>query len=255
MTYGRRVWALLILALALGGCAGQMRDRNTIYQLSTFNALMAGEYDGVATFDELSRHGDFGIGTFDALDGEMVGLDGKFYQVKSDGKAYPVRGWVQTPFASVGYFVPDQTATLKAGMNYDQVQTYLDEFLPNKNTCYGIRIEGTFRYIQTRSVPRQNRPYPRLVEVVKHQPTFEFRDVRGTIVGFRLPQFLNGVNVAGYHFHFLTADRSAGGHLLKCEITEATVQVCTFDQLHLKMISTQKDLTAGQPGDVEKIER
>jgi len=38
---------------------------------------------------ELKRNGDFGIGTFNALDGEMIGLDGAFYQIKVDGVAYP----------------------------------------------------------------------------------------------------------------------------------------------------------------------
>ncbi len=255
MKHFRGTRVLLLLALILAGCSGQVRDRDTLYQTSTFSALMEGEYDGPTTFEELASRGDFGIGTFNALDGEMIGVDGKFYQVRSDGKAYPVARACRTPFAAVGYFVPDEIIHIDTGMDYGQLQKYLDESLPNGNFCYGFRIEGTFRYVQTRSVPRQSKPYPRLVEVVKHQPTFEFHNVRGTIVGFRLPKFVNGINVPGYHCHFLTADRSAGGHLLKCRIEKATVEVHCFHQLHLQMISTGKSLTDGKPGEVEKIER
>jgi acetolactate decarboxylase len=50
--------------------------------------------------------------------------------------------------------------------------------------------------------------------VSQQQITFELRNVQGTLVGFRLPQYLGDVNVAGYHFHFLRSDRKAGGHLL-----------------------------------------
>jgi len=58
---------------------------NTLFQTSTISALLEGVYDGETTYKALKQYGDFGLGTFDGLDGEMIGLEGKFYQVKADG--------------------------------------------------------------------------------------------------------------------------------------------------------------------------
>lgn len=93
------------LCLGLAGCAGT--SRNTLYQTSTIDALLAGTYDGDMSLNQLRRQGDFGIGTYDNLDGEMVLLDGPFYQVKADGKVYApdLRG--ETPFAAVCPFRPE----------------------------------------------------------------------------------------------------------------------------------------------------
>ena len=83
-----------------------------VFQNSTINALLEGVYDGSMTYGELRRHGDFGLGTFNALDGEMVAFDGEFYQIKSDGIAYPVADEQRTPFATVLFFQPKCTRTL-----------------------------------------------------------------------------------------------------------------------------------------------
>jgi acetolactate decarboxylase len=109
-------------------------------------------------------------------------------------------------------------AILDKAEDYGQLEQYLDKLLPTENIFYAIKIEGTFKYIKTRSVPKQNKPYPPLVEVVKNQPTFEFHNVKGTIVGFRCPSYVEGINVPGYHLHFITGDKKAGGHLLECHL-------------------------------------
>ena len=89
-------------------------DHDTLYQVSTIDALMQGVFDGVQPVGELKRHGDFGIGTFDALDGEMIVLDGVVYQAKADGRIYPVKDSATTPFATVTHFTKDRTAATAA---------------------------------------------------------------------------------------------------------------------------------------------
>ena len=81
--------SLIILGAVLG-CSTAEKDKDVLYQTSTINALLNGVYDGEVTFQELKEHGNFGLGTVDALDGEMIALDGKFYQIKTDGKAYSI---------------------------------------------------------------------------------------------------------------------------------------------------------------------
>ena len=88
-----------------------------------------------------------------------------------------------------------------------------------------MRIEGVFEYMKTRSVPAQSEPYPRLLDVLAEQPTFEFENQEGVMVGFRLPGYVDGANAPGYHLHFITAGRDAGGHVLECRVQQVTVEI------------------------------
>ena len=63
------------------------RHGSEVYQTSTMGALLDGVYDGDVTIAELLTHGDFGLGTFNHLDGEMVVLDGVCHHLRSDGSA------------------------------------------------------------------------------------------------------------------------------------------------------------------------
>ncbi|GAX62593.1 alpha-acetolactate decarboxylase [Candidatus Scalindua japonica] len=199
------------------GCSYAQNNDEVFYQTSTINALLDEVYDGNITVKELKGYGDLGLGTYNNLDGEMIGLDGLFYQVKADGIAYAVDDSIKTPFAVVTFFESDKTIVLEKSVNYKQLEQYLDNVLPTRNIFYAFKIEGTFKYIKTRSVPWQDKPYPPLVEIVKDQPIFEFHDVNGTIVGSWFPGYMKGINVPGYHFHFITEDKKGGGHLLECQ--------------------------------------
>lgn len=218
----------VILVLTMFGCRPIQEtagNREVLYQYSTLVSLMEGVYDGEMTFLELGEHGDFGLGTFNTLDGEMIAIDGQFYQVKADGIAYPVDGEMKTPFSVVTFFDADRTITVDESMDCEQFKTYLDSLLPTVNIPYAIKVEGTFEYIKTRSVPAQGEPYPRLVQVLETQPTFEFSNVEGEIVGFRLPGYVDGANAPGYHFHFINQNRDAGGHLLECRLSQVRVEI------------------------------
>ncbi|MFZ4557317.1 MAG: acetolactate decarboxylase [Pseudanabaena sp.] len=196
------------------------------FQVSTVDALNVGVFEGALPLSDLKLHGDFGLGTYDGLDGEMVFLDGKFYQVKADGVAYDVADRLKTPFSTVTFFRAERSLSLTGKANYQELQQQINAQLPTLNLPYAIRIQGTFPYLKVRSVPKQSLPYPTLGEVVsKEQRVFELRDVKGTLVGFRLPQYLKGTNVAGYHFHFVTSDRKAGGHLLDGEFLDNVAEI------------------------------
>jgi len=208
------VACLAVLAATSAGCAGQA-ERDVLFQTATLGALVEGVYDGNLAVGELKKRGDFGVGTFDALDGELVMLDGCVYRVRADGKAEAVGDGETTPFATVTFFEADHTGSLEGPFDLARVEEMLDKVLPTKNIPYAVKIEGTFARVKTRSIPRQTKPYPRLSEVAAKQPTFEFENVRGTLVGFRCPQYAKGLNLPGWHLHFLTADRTAGGHVLE----------------------------------------
>jgi acetolactate decarboxylase len=234
------------------------RAHHTLFQTSTIDVLLDGNYDGDVSFADLADRGDFGLGTLNALDGEMIALDGTFYQVKADGLAYPVDGRAMTPFAVVTKFEPDTSRTLTAPMDFEALCEYLDRIIGGESGCCAIRVDGHFERVKTRSVPRQRKPYPPLVEVVEGQPTFELRDVQGSLVGFRFPQYAEGINVAGYHFHFITEDRSAGGHVLDCRLVHGELRIDHEAELRLEL-PPDVGLPSSDPpasrGDLDRIER
>ncbi len=224
----------VVFLLLLGGCAAK-QPFNAITQISTIDALLAGAYDGQTTCAKLKEYGDLGIGTFDRLDGEMILLDGRFYQVTSDGVVRRPDGRLTTPFATVCRFAPDKTLELAGPVNYAEFKERLDEEFPNQNVFYAIKITGVFKSVHTRSVPAQKKPYPPLAEVTAHQPEFRATNVIGAIVGFRCPPFVKGINVPGYHLHFLSEDKTFGGHIrdFEMETCRCEVDLCTRFRLFL----------------------
>ena len=130
-----------------------------------------------------------------------------------------------SPFAAVTPFEADINVPLEPGSDWDEIIAQIDQQIPTDNLFYAIRLTGIFKSVKTRSVPRQTPPYPPLVEVVKTQPVFTWQDVAGTVVGFRCPAFVKGINVPGYHLHFLIADRQAGGHILALETDQVNAAI------------------------------
>ena len=229
------VLTAILLGFALLGCqsaGGSAGNQDVLFQYSTLGSLMAGVYDGDITFAELKKHGDFGLGTFNALDGEMIEIDHQIYQVKSDGTVYPIDDKMKAPFAVVTYFKPDQTVKVTEPMDCAGLKTYLDSQLPTENIPYAVKISGTFDQVQTRSVPRQEKPYPPLLEVTKTQPVFELQEIEGVMLGFRLPSYMDVANAPGYHFHFITAARDAGGHVLDCQVQGVKAEIDYTTEWH-----------------------
>ena len=251
--------AAILLPLALAaGCAGTA-ERDVLFQTSTLGALVEGVYDGNLAIGELKKHGNFGVGTFDALDGEMVMLDGRVYRVRADGKAEEVADGETTPFATVTFFEADHTGSAVGAFDLAHLEALLDKLLPTKNIPYAVKIEGTFAYVKTRNVPRQTKPYPRLPEVAAKQPTFEFENVRGTLVGFRCPQYAEGLNFPGWHLHFLTADRTAGGHVLELVTDKVRFAIDYTFAIHIALPKGggfwEADLAGEKTADLYRAEK
>lgn len=233
-------------------------DRDVLFQVSTIDALLQGVYDGVMNFGELKQQGDFGIGTFEGIDGEMIALDGQYYQVKADGIAYSVNDTMTTPFSTVTYFDKDFDVIVSA-KNFTELSSALDAQIPSKNLFYAMRIDGTFPYVKTRSIPKQSEPYPLLKDAAANQSVFEFNDVEGTIVGFYTPEYAEGLNVPGYHLHLITADKKAGGHILDLALNSSIVWLDITSTLNMALPSKGDfigvDLTQDLLEDLKKVEQ
>ncbi|MBP1909157.1 acetolactate decarboxylase [Methanolobus bombayensis] len=224
---------------------------DTIYQFSVIDALLEGVYDGEISCEELKVKGDFGLGTFDDLDGEMLELDGVIYQVKADGNVYKVDDTETSPFAAVTFFETDIKDSINTEMSNQELAPYIEELLPSKNLMYAVKVTGNFTYMKTRSVAAQEEPYPRLVNVTKDQSVFEFNDTEGTIVGYWMPEYVDGINVPGYHLHFITADRTAGGHILDYSISSGVIEIDSCDGFYLELPENENYLSTGLSVDTE----
>ena len=224
---------------------------NAVYLSAPINALVEGLYVENTTMAEIKRHGDFGLGTFNFLDGEMVLLDGHVYQIRSDGQVYNVDDNEESPFACVTFFNPDTIDDLENSNSYKGFQDLLNNLIPSENMLYAIRIDGTFSHVKTRVVPRSENYRP-LVEATKNQPVFDFHDVRGCLAGFYTPRFMESINVPGYHIHFLSEDRQHGGHLIECALGKARIGIQHVPKLDVGLPMTLDYLTTDLTRDVSK---
>ena len=217
------------------GAAEQPRSpRDALFQIATLSELAAGDYDGRFPFRVVKARGDFGLGTFDQLDGEMVAVDGKFYQVRADGVATRVHPNETTPFAAVTFFEPDIRFELDQTTSCDALRELILEHLPAEDVPYAVKVTGFFSTLQTRSVPPQQKPYVPLDQALQEQVVFDFFFVDATMVGFWLPEVLTNVNAPGFHFHALTNGNTAGGHVLNCEVLDVTVEIDTTEVLQIQ---------------------
>ena len=249
----RMLWRMLALAVLVAGAVPARAAE--AYQVSTISSLLAGGYDGDTTVGEMLRHGDFGLGTFNGVDGEMIVLDGQTYRATTDGLAHPVAPTELTPFAVVVPFQPQSSTAVAPGQSLDQLEVALDALPYSASRIFAARVDARFQTIQIRSEPKQNPPYRNLVEVIKTQQVVHIlNDVRGTLIGFRFPAAASSVNVAGWHFHFLSADKTRGGHVLALTTGEGLALVEEISDLRIRFPASAS-ASAASAESVKAVER
>jgi len=212
------------------------RQPHVLFQASTIGALLDGAFEGDLSFAELAEHGDLGLGTLNHLDGEMIAIDGEFFRADVDGDVTRIGPEQRTPFAVVTAFEPTVDVGLADGeRSHEELLASLDELAPDGASSCAIRLDGRFDLVRARSVPRQEPPYRPLTEVVAGQHVFELREVEGTMLGFRFPAYVEGIEVAGCHLHFISADRRRGGHVLDSRSGGLRVRLDASNDLHVEL--------------------
>jgi acetolactate decarboxylase len=222
------------------------------FQAATIDALLHGHYEGDLDIATLVRHGDLGLGTVDHLDGELIVVDREAWSARVDGSLRRVPDDERTPFAVVTPFRPDVEVAVEGPLEHDALLALIDDNA--RDAAHAVRVDGVID-VHARSVPRQEPPYRPLAEVVREQHVFDLRGLEGTLVGFRFPTVAQGVEVPGYHLHAIAADRSAGGHVLRCRLQRGTVRIGAVTDLHLEL-PPGVELPTGQPSeDLDAVER
>ncbi len=208
---------------------------HAVLQTSTIAALLDGQYDGDVTIGEILAAGDFGIGTLNGLDGELVIVDGEAWQAPAEGPVRRVGDDEQTPFAVATRFVTDEIVEIEAPLDHAALIALMERHAPPQSGCDAVRIDGTFPALHLRSVPRQKKPYPPFKEIAAEQAESRYENLRGTIVGFRFPHAADSVEMAGHHLHFISDDRSKAGHVLECSAGPATLRIETVGAMRLEL--------------------
>jgi acetolactate decarboxylase len=230
---------------------------HTLFQVSTSRSLVAGKYGGVITCAKLLEHGDFGLGTFAGLNGEMIVLDGHIFRIEGSGRISEAHPDDEAPFATVTRFAPTIDELLEATVSFDDLKSHLDKFRRSDNLFYAIRIDGTFTYIKTRAVCPP-KPGATLLDAAKAQHEFEFTGGSGTLIGIYSPSFSGAVSVPGYHLHYLSDDRTQGGHLLQIRTENVRLRVQELEDFHVALPETEEflraDLRHDTSSDLDKAE-
>ena len=229
-----------------------------LYICAPLNALVEGIYEENIHLGEVLKHGNFGIGTFDDLDGEMVILDGTIYQITAEGRVNWIEDPAATPYAMVTFFHPVLFAEMDNEMQYVRFLEWLNGLLPSPNIFYSIRVDGDFARVRARSVPKQANYRP-LADVVSDQSIFHYENIRGTLAGFYTPEFMSSLSVPGHHLHFLSADGASGGHLIACTPRRVRASIQPIHRLELNMPMTTDYLNLNFQRnlgtDIDKIEK
>ena len=255
------VAALLIASMLSPAVCAESADRDTLAQVSLLQGLTLGDYHGSITAEELKKHGDTGIGTFDALNGELLMLNGVIYRAAGDGSVEVVPDDETIPFANVTFFDTDVRTRVKNISGISSVKAYMDKKAEKygRNRFYMVKITGTFSDMYVRSEIAQKEPYKPLAGVLEtDQREFEYKNIKGTVVGLYCPGYMDGLNAVGWHFHFISDDTKAGGHVLDLKADNAFIEWDCTDEFDMLLPDTQDfhsmDLAQDQSEDIRKVE-
>jgi acetolactate decarboxylase len=231
---------------------------DTVFQISTAGALVNGVYSGALTVEALLQHGNLGLGTFESLDGEMIIVDGEVFQARCDQSVEPVPPDHKTPFAVITHFAPAGHFSNIDCRNLDELEKEFDRFRDSDNICYALRITGVFEKVHLRAVCLTESGVP-LVQAAAVQAEYHLENISGTLVGFWSPDYARALNVPGYHLHFLSQDKTKGGHLLdlaganlRLELERKTTLMTMLPQNQQFL---QADLRRDPAADLERAER
>ena len=236
-------------------------DRETIYQVSLLQGLTLGDYNGSVSVKELKQKGDTGIGTFEGVNGELIMVDGTVYRAKSDGSIETAPDDETIPFANVTFFDTDEKQDISGVSSIADLKKLLDEKVEKlgRNQFYMVRVDGTFKKMHARSELKQEKPYKPLAEALKtDQREFSWDNIEGTVVALYCPQYMEDLNAAGWHLHFVSKDKKYGGHVLELDVDKAELKIDCTQGFNMQLPDTEMfptlDLTKDQSEDIKKVE-
>lgn len=207
----------------------QNAQSDVFYHYSIWWAFVNKVFEGDITAEELKTKGDMALGSYNHLDGELIMLDGILYQARENGEVLVPNDSIKVAYANATFFNKDGGFTLDNIKNYDSLRAKINSKLPSKNFFYAFKIKGDFKKITCGGLHKQEPPFEKGLDIlIPRRPIFERENFSGTMVGFYCPEFIGNINVAGYHFHFVSDDKTFAGHVMEFEAENLTLE---FDKM------------------------
>lgn len=231
-----KILFLLFCALLTLQVSAQQKKYNYMYQYGIADAFLAGLYHGTLPVKEMLPHGDFGLGAPDVLDGELIIYKCKAYQTRATGETTLMADTARIPLVLSTNFKPDTAFYINSPADKKTVFGQIDQYLHKTNGLYAIRISGDFSVVKTRAFPKADKePFLPLASILDRQHFFTMPNISGTLIGFKLPQYLSSVTIADYHFHFLSADMKKGGHMTDMAVTKVKVEIAVLQGIDIQI--------------------
>ena len=259
----RKICFILVGLMVTGCFAGcGKKSRETLHQTALLQSLMLGDYYGSVSVKELKEYGDTGIGTFDKLNGELIMLDGEVYAALSDGTVQKMNDDVLIPFSDVTFLDNEYSETLSDVTSMEMLKEKLTDIINRygSNYFYMVKINGNYDYINYRSEYAQKEPYKPLADVMMtDQMIFDSENISGTVVGLYCPDYMDGLNTAGWHFHFISDDKQKGGHVLDVRFSQAEAVIDKTEKFKMDLpgdeMFKEADMTTDLDEAITKVEK
>ena len=216
-----------------------MGEQNRMYQVSTLQALALGYTKTVISVSELLQNGDTGLGTFEDVNGEMIIMDGHCYQARWDGAVSEANPNAGVPFSAVARLLGERQFEMSEKQDIESIRTELTQRIEEHfglNSMHVVRIDGEFEKVDARSEEPYRSHHITLKEVLdKKQTSFVFENIRGSLVGVYFPDHMDGINMPGWHLHFLSEDRTKGGHVFNVVMKKGTVRLDKISRIEIDL--------------------
>ncbi|ATG97753.1 acetolactate decarboxylase [Mesoplasma lactucae] len=223
---------------------------------SSIASLSSGDWDGYFSYKEIKKTGNTGVGTFDQGNGEMIAIDGNYYQLLSDGSVNAVHDDWTAPYAVNVNFTPEFAIEMGEVSQTEYLNKMLGEIAKHgKQYMYAIRITGEWSEITSRTVSTIPKPYPTIKEINNIQRVRTFDNIKGNIVGFYTPPYLNTVSVDGFHQHFINDTRDCGGHILDFKAKKMKIEFTRVNDIELKINNHDLNYHDSLQAEIEAAEK
>ena len=152
---------------------------------------------------------------------------GVAYLATADGNVTVMSPEDGVAFSTVAKF--DTTVPVEKLENISSIEVLKEKLAPyvekNPNIFYMLKATGTFGKMHVRSCYACEKPYPTLSEAASHQKEFQYQNVSGSVIAVYCPPYVEGINLPGWHFHFLSQDKTTGGHILGLQADSLSLQL------------------------------
>ncbi|MCV9933588.1 acetolactate decarboxylase [Flavobacterium sp. LS1R47] len=238
----------IITTISFLAVNGQVQEEKPIFHYSVMDAMRNGVYIGDLSIKSLGAKGSFGLGTYNHLDGEIIALDGVFYRIASNGHVSKAEYKREVPFAAVTFFRADKKYEMSGIKNIEMLQKEIMSKLPSANTPYAIRIETVFESIVVGGANKlEEMNTTGLAELMKTRPLYKKEHVSGTMVGFYNPPTFASIDLSPFHFHFISDDKTFGGHLVSGELSSVKIKISIDEKPGYEVLLPKQNKTFDTP--------